>query len=80
MLLILYEKDMIVRFIPTTKALFYMFAGMNDVLRKKHEDMEIAYEIWESLQAMFGQQSDQCRHEATRSYMNSKMKKLGVKG
>ena len=24
---------------------------------------------------MFGQQSDQCRHEATRSYMNAKMKK-----
>ena len=24
---------------------------------------------------MFGQQSNQCRHEATRSYMNAKMKK-----
>ena len=24
---------------------------------------------------MFGQQSDQCRHEATHSYMNTKMKK-----
>ena len=24
---------------------------------------------------MFGQQSDQCRHEATHSYMNAKMKK-----
>ena len=24
---------------------------------------------------MFGEQSDQCRHEATRSYMNAKMKK-----
>ena len=24
---------------------------------------------------MFGQQSDQCHHEATRSYMNAKMKK-----
>ena len=52
-----------------------MLANMNDVLRKKHENMETAYEIWESLQAMFGQQSDQCRHEATRSYMNAKMKK-----
>ena len=52
-----------------------MLASMNDVLRKKHEDMETTYEIWESLQAIFGQQSDQCRHEATRSYMNSKMKK-----
>ena len=38
--------------------------------------METAYEILESLQAMFGQQSNQCRHEATRSYMNAKMKKV----
>ena len=53
----------------------YMLASMNDVLRKKHEDMETAYEIWESLQDMFGQQSDQCRHEGTHSYMNTKMKK-----
>ena len=53
----------------------YMLTSMNDVLRKKHEDMEIAYEIWESLHAMFGQQSDQCRHKVTRSYMNAKMKK-----
>ena len=53
----------------------YMFASMNDVFRKKHEDIETAYEIWESLQAMFGQQSDQCRHEATHSYMNAKMMK-----
>ena len=57
------------------KACCYMLASMNDVLRKKHEDMETAYEMWESLQAMFGQQSDQCHHETTRSYMNAKMKK-----
>ena len=57
------------------KARCYMLASMNDVLRKKHEDMETAYEIWESLQAMFGQQFDKFRHEATRSYMNAKMKK-----
>ena len=31
------------------KACYYMIATMNDVLRKKHEDMETAYEIWESL-------------------------------
>ena len=36
-----------------------MLASMNDVLRKKHEDMKTAYEIWESLKAIFGQQSDQ---------------------
>ena len=57
------------------KAQCYMLARMKDVLKKKHEDMETAYEICESLQAMFGQQSDQCHHEATRSYMNAKMKK-----
>ena len=42
------------------KARYYMLASMNDVLRKKHEDMETAYEICESLQAMFWQQSNQC--------------------
>ena len=57
------------------KARCYMLTSMNDVFRKKYEDMETAYEIWESLQTMFGQQSDQFRHEATRGYMNTKMKK-----
>ena len=57
------------------KARCYMLARMNYVLRKKLEDMETAYEIWESLLAIFGQQSDQCHHEATRSYMNAKIKK-----
>ena len=52
-----------------------MLTSMRDVLRKKHENIETAYEIWESFQAIFGQQSDQCYHEATRSYMNAKMKK-----
>ena len=52
-----------------------MLSSMNDVLRKKNEDMETAYETWKYLQAMFGQQSNQCHHEATRSYMNTKMKK-----
>ena len=31
------------------KARCYMLASMNNVVRKKHEDMETAYEIWESL-------------------------------
>ena len=57
------------------KSRYYMLASMNNVLRKNHEDIEIAYEIWESLQAMFWQQSNQCLHEATCSYMNAKMKK-----
>ena len=29
------------------KARCYMLASMNNVLRKKHEDMETAYEIWD---------------------------------
>ena len=57
------------------KAKCFMLVSMEDVLRKTHEHMENAYEIMDSLQAMFGQQSDQCRHDATRSYMNTKMKK-----
>ncbi|XP_062075170.1 uncharacterized protein LOC133779195 [Humulus lupulus] len=61
--------------LSNNKAKCYMLASMKDVLRKNHEDMETTYEICESLQAMFGQQSDQCRHEATRAYMNMKMKK-----
>ena len=37
------------------KARCYMLACMSDVLRTKHESMETAYEIWESLNSMFGQ-------------------------
>ena len=37
------------------KARCYMLVSMNNVLRKKHEDMETTYEIWESLPTMFGQ-------------------------
>ena len=57
------------------KARCYMLAGMTDVLRAKHERMETAYEIMESLQAMFGQQSDQSRHDAIKKAMNAKMKR-----
>ena len=52
-----------------------MLASMNDVLRTKHENMETAYEIWESLSSMFGRQSDQSHHEATKAYLTTKMKK-----
>ena len=57
------------------KARCYMLACMNDVLRTKHENMETAYVIWESLNSMFGRQSDQCRHEATKAYLTTKMRK-----
>ena len=43
------------RWIATNnKARCYLLAGMSDVLRAKHENMETAYEIMESLQRMFG--------------------------
>ena len=61
--------------LANNKARCYMLACMNDVLRMKHENMETAYEIWESLSSMFGRQSDQSRHEATKAYLMTKMKK-----
>ena len=57
------------------KARAYMLASMLDVLRLKHERMETAIEIMNSLQNMFEKQSVQSRHEATRKYMNAKMSK-----
>ena len=57
------------------KARAYMLASKSDVLRLKHERMETAIEIMDSLQNMFGKQSEQPRHEATRKYMNMKMSK-----
>ncbi|KAG6509081.1 hypothetical protein ZIOFF_034472 [Zingiber officinale] len=48
---------------------------MNDVLRLKHEQVENACEIMDSLQAMFGQQSSHSKHKAIKKAMNAKMKK-----
>ncbi|EXC27155.1 Retrovirus-related Pol polyprotein from transposon TNT 1-94 [Morus notabilis] len=48
---------------------------MSDVLRKKHEEMETAYEIMESLEAMFSAPSEKARLDAVRAFMNDKMKK-----
>ena len=52
-----------------------MLASMSNMLRLKHERMETAIEIMDSLQNIFGKQSEQSRHEATRKYMNTKMSK-----
>ena len=41
------------------KARCYMLTAMSDILRIKCEKMKIAYEIMKSLQAIFGQPSDQ---------------------
>ena len=56
------------------KARCYMLAVMSDVLRMKCEKIEAAYEIMESLQAMFGQPSNHLRHDAFKTTMNTKMK------
>ncbi|KAG6510438.1 hypothetical protein ZIOFF_028459 [Zingiber officinale] len=55
------------------KAKAYMLASMSNALRSKMEPKECAFEIMESLQEMFGQQSEQARHEATRKYTNARM-------
>ena len=47
---------------------------MSDMLRTKYENMEINYEIMESLQAMFGQPSDQSCHDVFKDTINAKMK------
>ncbi|XP_062109667.1 uncharacterized protein LOC133821305 [Humulus lupulus] len=41
--------------LSNNKAKCYMLASMSDVLRKNHEDMDTAYEIWASFQVIFGQ-------------------------
>ncbi|KAG6503613.1 hypothetical protein ZIOFF_035929 [Zingiber officinale] len=58
---------------PNNKAKAYMLASMSDALRSKMELKECAFEIMESLQEMFGQQSEQACHEATRKYTNARM-------
>ncbi|KAK0575773.1 hypothetical protein LWI29_006753 [Acer saccharum] len=56
------------------KAGTYLLASMTDVLVTKHEAMTSAFEIMESLQAMFGQPFKQKRHEAVRFAMLARMK------
>ncbi|RVW82191.1 Retrovirus-related Pol polyprotein from transposon TNT 1-94 [Vitis vinifera] len=60
--------------IANNKTHCYLLAAMNEVLRTKHEGLETASEIMESLQQMFGRPSKQGRHEAVKAVMNSKMK------
>ncbi|XP_075479509.1 uncharacterized protein LOC142520410 [Primulina tabacum] len=60
------------------KAKGCLLAGMNDVLMIKHEHVDNAYQIMDSLQAMFGQRSSQSKHEAIKNAMNAKMKKRAI--
>lgn len=54
-----------------------MLASINDVLHKKQEELETAYEILESLEAMSGGPSEKAHVDAIRALMNYKMKKGG---
>ena len=56
------------------KACYYMLATMSNVLRIKCKMIETTYKILESLQAMFGQPSDQSRHDAFKAAMKAKIK------
>ncbi|XP_062103659.1 uncharacterized protein LOC133814754 [Humulus lupulus] len=59
--------------LSNNEAKCYMLASMRDVLRKK-KSMK-AWRLHMRYGSMFGQESDQCRHEATTTFMNMKMKK-----
>ncbi|XP_073128992.1 uncharacterized protein [Henckelia pumila] len=60
--------------VANNKERCYLLAAMNEVLRAKHEALETAKGIMESLQQMFGRPSEQARHEAVKAVMNCKMK------
>ncbi|XP_024021616.1 uncharacterized protein LOC112091665 [Morus notabilis] len=56
------------------KAKCYMSASMSDVLRKKHKEMETAYDIMESPEVLFGAPSKKARLDVVRAFMSDKMK------
>ncbi|KAK1592800.1 hypothetical protein Q3G72_030576 [Acer saccharum] len=56
------------------KSCIYLLASMTEVLYTKHEAMTTTYEMMESLQAMFGQPSEQKQHKAICSAMIAHMK------
>ena len=56
------------------KARTYLLASMTDVLVTKQEAMGTAFEIMESLQAMFGQPSEQKWHEVVCSTILARIK------
>ena len=56
------------------KAIAYMLAIISDVLRVKFKAIEMAVEILDSLQEMFGQKNEQACIEIIRKYTTAKMK------
>ena len=53
----------------------YILAFIFNILQTKHQNMEIATEIMESLQEMFGQSTRFARQATLKGVMNSKMGK-----
>ena len=51
-----------------------MLASISDTIRSKLEGKDKTFEVMDTLQQMFGQQSEQAHHEITKKYMNTKMK------
>ena len=47
---------------------------MSDTIRSKLEGKDKTFEVMDTLQQMFGQQSEQAHHEITKKYMNTNMK------
>ncbi|XP_022850432.1 uncharacterized protein LOC111372359 [Olea europaea var. sylvestris] len=52
----------------------YILASMSNVLQQKHQNMQTAFDIMESLQEIFGHQSRQARQAPIRAIMNTRMK------
>ena len=55
------------------KAIAFMLESISDAMRTKWEGKETAMQIFDSLQEMFGMQSEQARIELTRKCTSTKM-------
>ncbi|KAH9752503.1 Integrase catalytic domain-containing protein [Citrus sinensis] len=53
----------------------YILASISNILQTKHQNLETATEIMDSLQQMFGQSTHSARQAALKGIMNSKMGK-----
>ncbi|KAH9782875.1 hypothetical protein KPL71_009102 [Citrus sinensis] len=53
----------------------YILSSISNILQTKHQNLEIATEIMDSLQQMFGQSTRSARQAALKGIMNSKMGK-----
>ena len=53
----------------------YILSSISNILRTKHQNLEIATEIMDSLQQIFGQSTRSAKQAALKGIMNSKMGK-----